>query len=84
MNTKYQPVKKSMLGGETPAESLQPEPALSPHLAFVVQFRVGAGKEPEYFAGRAEHMVSGRTVRFHTREELLVFIMQMLTETPTP
>jgi len=65
---------------DAPAQWLESEPALSPHLAFVVQFRVGSGTEAEYFAGRVEHMVSGREARFHTRQELLAFVLRVLQE----
>jgi len=57
----------------------QDEPTLSPRLGFVVQFRIGAGQEPKYFAGRVEHLVSGHTARFHTPEELTAFFRKVLT-----
>ena len=45
--------------------------ALSPELAFVVQFR-------SPFAGRVEHVRSGEAARFTSREELLGFIDRLL------
>ena len=33
---------------------IEEEPTLSPHRAFVVQFRVGAGVEQERFVGRVD------------------------------
>jgi hypothetical protein len=52
---------------------------LSPHRAFVVQFRSGATAEPGQFTGRVEHVVSGRATRFRSLEELLTFFGQELT-----
>ena len=46
---------------------------LSPHWAFVVQFRaVPAG--PAYAAGRVEHLVSGRTSHFQSLDELTAYL----------
>ena len=57
---------------------LEAEPPLSPARAFVVQFREEPGAAREGFAGRVEHMVSGRAARFHSPEELLAFFAQVL------
>jgi hypothetical protein len=46
---------------------------LSPHWAFVVQFRALPGG-PAYAAGRVEHLVSGRTSHFQSLEELTVYL----------
>jgi hypothetical protein len=54
------------------------EGPLSPTRAFVVLFREGMGAAREGFAGRVEHMVSGRAARFHSPEELLAFFAQVL------
>lgn len=56
----------------------QEESMLSPHRAFVVQFRMGA--EPERFMGRVEHITSGQAARFQSLEELLGFIRRVLRE----
>ncbi|MBI3301128.1 MAG: hypothetical protein HYZ72_03485 [Deltaproteobacteria bacterium] len=56
----------------------QEEAPLSPHRAFVVQFRAGVKKG--YFAGRVEHMTSGQATHFHSPEELLGFIERVLSE----
>ena len=61
-----------------PVEAEQP---LSPHRAFVVQFRVETGTAPERFTGRVEHMTSGRATRFYSPKELLAFFTQVLTTT---
>ena len=46
---------------------------LSPHWAFVVQFRAVPGG-PAYAAGRVEHLVSGRTSHFQSLEELTTYL----------
>ena len=53
-------------------------PTLPTHLAFVVQFAAETVGEPGQFVGRVEHVVSGQAQRFHTREELLAFLMRVL------
>ena len=50
------------------------------HRAFGVQFRVEADVERERFEGRVEHMVSGQSSRFHSLNELLAFIVGVLTK----
>jgi hypothetical protein len=58
--------------------------ALSPHRAFVVQFRaeteVGQGR----CTGRVEHVVSGQATRFASLEELVAFIAQVLATVRAP
>src|SRR5947207_4354711 len=56
---------------------------LSPHRAFVVQFRVETEVEQGRFVGRVEHVVSGQATRFHSLEELLAFIQRVLTAVRT-
>jgi len=56
------------LPAETPS-------ALSPHRAFVVQFRAEANMEQGRCTGRVEHVVSGQATRFASLEELLAFIV---------
>jgi hypothetical protein len=53
-------------------------------LAFVVQFAAETAVEPGRFVGRVEHVVSGQAQRFHTREELLAWLTQMLTALRPP
>ena len=64
----------------SPLAPVTPEAAgpLSPTRAFVVQFREEPEAVRECFAGRVEHMVSGRAARFHSPEELLAFFTQVL------
>ena len=56
---------------------------LSPQRAFVVQFRedtvVKAGRFVGHVAGRIEHVRSGQAAHFWTLDELLGFIVQVLT-----
>jgi len=58
-------------------------PPLPTQFAFVVQCaaetEVGQGR----FVGRVEHVVSGQAQRFHTLEELLAWLTQMLTALDT-
>jgi hypothetical protein len=53
---------------------------LSPHWAFVVQFRATPGG-PAYTAGRVEHLVSGRTAHFQSLEELSAYLTAELRTT---
>lgn len=46
---------------------------LSPHWAFVVQFRALPGGSV-FEAGRVEHLVSGRTSHFQSLEELRAYL----------
>jgi hypothetical protein len=55
------------------------QPSLPTNRAFVVQFRAqSTGTSPSY-AGRVEHVVSGEVTRFHSLEELLAFVIRVLT-----
>jgi len=57
---------------------------LSPHRAFVVQFRAETVVEQGRFVGRVEHVVSGQAAHFQSVEELLAFIGRVLTEVRAP
>ena len=57
---------------------------LSPHRAFVVQFRAETAVEQGRFVGRVEHVVSGQAAHFQSVEELLAFIGRVLTEVRAP
>lgn len=49
--------------------------------SFVLQFRAGAGPGPGGpWAGRVEHVVSGRAARFDSRAALCEFIVAILAE----
>ena len=52
---------------------------LSPHRAFVVQFRAETEVERGRCAGRVEHVVSGQATHFTSLEELLAFMARVLT-----
>ncbi len=65
---------------EVGAAAIEELPPLSPERAFVVQFRVGAGMDPERFTGRVEHMVSGGAAHFDSLEELVAFVTRVLAE----
>ena len=56
---------------------------LSPHRAFVVQFRAETDVEQGRFVGRVEHVVSGQAAHFDSLEELVAFIGRVLTQVRT-
>ena len=53
---------------------------LSPHRAFVVQFRAETAVATGHLVGRVEHVVSGLATTFDTLEALLAFIAHVLGE----
>ena len=55
------------------------QPSLPTHRAFVVQMHAAAELQNGQFMGRVEHIVSGQGMHFHSVEELLTFIVQVLT-----
>jgi hypothetical protein len=67
-------------------ESIVPpsQPLLPTNRVFVVQFRATpTGASPSY-EGRVEHVVSGQVIRFYSLEELLAFIISVLTDVEAP
>ena len=48
--------------------------------AFVIQFHPETDIEEGRFEGRIEHFTSTRATRFHSVEELLMFIANVLSE----
>jgi hypothetical protein len=58
----------------------QSQPTLPSNCAFVVQFRAQPSGAPPSYTGRIEHVVSGQVARFHSLEELLEFMVRMLTD----
>jgi hypothetical protein len=60
------------------------QPALPANRAFVVQFRVPTPEGSPTYDGRVEHLVSGREARFHSLEELLAFMVGVLTDVQRP
>jgi hypothetical protein len=57
----------------------QSQPSLPTNRAFLVQFRTQPTGASAY-EGRVEHVVSGQVARFHSLEELLTFMIRVLTE----
>ena len=57
----------------------QSQPVLPANHAFVVQFRTPPTGTPCAYEGRVEHLVSGQEARFHSLEELLAFMLHILT-----
>ena len=60
------------------------EPSLPTNRAFVVQFRSQPAVTPLHCEGRVEHVVSGQATHFHSLDELLTFMTQILTTMCTP
>jgi hypothetical protein len=60
-----------------PAET---PPPLSVHRAFVVHVRAETDVAQGQVAGRVEHVVSGQARHFHSLQELLGFIAQVLAQ----
>ena len=58
--------------------------ALSPHRAFVMQFRAETDIGQGRCTGRVEHVVSGQATRFASLDELLAFIAQVLATVRAP
>jgi hypothetical protein len=48
--------------------------------AFVIQFRPETDIEAGRFEGRVEHFTSTKATRFHSLDELLMFIANVLSE----
>jgi len=60
----------------------QHDSALSIHRAFVIYLQAEADGGHGCLAGRVEHAASGQVRRFHSLDELLAFIDQMMTQVP--
>ena len=56
------------------------QPSLPTNRAFVVQFRTQPTGGSSAYDGRVEHLVSGQVARFHSLEELLAFMVGVLTD----
>jgi hypothetical protein len=52
--------------------------------AFVVRFRARPTSRSSPYEGRVEHLVSGQVGRFHPLEELLAFMIRVLTAVQEP
>jgi len=58
------------------------QPALPANQAVVVQLHPEAAVAQGRFRGRVEHIVSMRATHFQSLEELVAFIVQMVTTLP--
>jgi len=67
-------------------ESIVPpsQPSLPTNRVFVVQFRAPPTGASLSYEGRVEHVVSGQVIRFHSLEELLAFMISVLTDVQAP
>ena len=55
------------------------KPTLPSNQAFVVQFRTRPHGAPSW-GGRVEHLASYQVAQFHSLDELLAFMLRVLTE----
>jgi len=60
------------------------QPSLPANRAFVVQFRAQPTETSAAYEGRVEHLLSGQVGRFHSLEELLAFMVRVLSEVQEP
>jgi hypothetical protein len=60
--------------------SSRQKPSLPAKRAFVVQFHADANLEQGQWQGRVEHVVSYQATHFQSLEELLVFMVKVLSE----
>ena len=58
------------------------KPTLPSNHAFVVQFCTRPNGAPSW-GGRVEHLASYQVARFHSLDELLAFMLRVLTEVET-
>jgi hypothetical protein len=72
-------VKKPAAGVPRPAE-----PALPAWKAFVVQLSRDTRGPPGVFAGRVQHLSTGRRARFNSEEELLATLLRLLADVEGP
>lgn len=60
------------------------QPSLPANRAFVVQIHTDAQVEHGHFKGRVEHIVSYRATHFESLEELVAFIVRVVTAQQKP
>lgn len=60
------------------------QPSLPARRAFVVQIHADAQVAQGHFKGRVEHLVSHQAEQFDSLEELVAFIVQVVTEQRKP
>ena len=60
------------------------EPALPSWKAFVIQLSHDTTPDSGIFAGRVEHLGSGRRQRFASGKELLAMVMRLLSDIEAP
>ena len=59
---------------------LEQRPAFAPAQAFVVQFGRETAVDAGHMAGRVEHVVSRKSARFQSLDELIAFMIEVLRE----
>jgi hypothetical protein len=60
------------------------QPSLPARKAFILQLHAEARVEHGHFKGRVEHIVSHQAAHFESLEELLAFIVRMVTTSQKP
>jgi hypothetical protein len=60
------------------------QPCLPARRVFVVQVHAEARVEQGHFKGRVEHLVSHQATHFESLEELVAFVVQIVTERQKP
>jgi hypothetical protein len=60
------------------------QPSLPAVKAFVLQFSHDTDAKGGMFAGRVEHLQSGRRARFASAQELVAVLTRLLSETHEP
>jgi hypothetical protein len=60
------------------------QPSLPAKRAFVVQVHTDANVEQGQWLGRVEHLVSFQATHFKSIEELLAFMVKVMSESPPP
>jgi hypothetical protein len=67
---------------KTEAMKSTSQPSLPANRAFMVQLHAEAKVEQGEFRGRVEHIVSMRATHFHSLEELVAFLVQVVATLP--
>jgi hypothetical protein len=83
----YRPSVKACAMKSKKPDSQEPdsiEPALPSWKAFVIQLSHDTTPDSGIFAGRIEHLSSGRRQRFASGKQLLAMVMRLLSDIEAP
>jgi hypothetical protein len=73
-------MRRSHRSGAVASDSAEPASVLPAWKAFVVQLSLDTVPGTPVFAGRVEHLSSGRRARFGSRDELLAVVDRLLRD----